>query len=125
MKEAYRTLDICTMQDGAVVERINAELMKVAQNVRDINTDAKAPREITLKLKLIPTEDRQSMGIVVSCASKLVSGEKLMGRVYFDDAGRPVEPKDVKPGNLFEEALEATEEEVVVATTKGKKLRAI
>jgi hypothetical protein len=112
------------MQDGAVAERINAELMKVANNVRDINTDPKAPREITLKLKLVPTEDRQSMGIIVSCASKLVSGEKLTGRVYFDDAGRPVEPKDVKPGNLFEEAIEATENEVSVVS-KGRKLKAI
>ena len=124
MKEAYRTLDICTMKDGAVVERINAELMKVAANVRDLNTDPKAPREISIKLKLLPTEDRESMGIVVSCASKLVSGEKLTGRVYFDDRGHPVEQKEVKPGNLFEEAVEATEEIVEVAA-KGKKTRAI
>jgi len=124
MKEAYRPLDIRTLKEGAVIERINAEMEKVSANVRDINTDPHAAREVVIKLKLIPTEDRQSMGVVVSCASKLVSGEKICGRVYFDENGSAVEPKEAKEVSLFDAALSSTEDqELAVVSVVGGKTR--
>ena len=129
MKEAYRPLDIRTLKEGAVIERINAEMEKVSANVRDINTDPHAAREVVIKLKLIPTEDRQSMGVVVSCASKLVSGEKIHGRVYFDENGSAVEPKEAKEVSLFDAALSTTEDQelavVSVGNGKTKKMKTI
>ena len=43
------------LMDGGVEERFNQELEKVWANVYDPNTDAKKPREVTLRVRLCPT----------------------------------------------------------------------
>jgi hypothetical protein len=110
MKELYQKVAIETLNNGAVLERINHELNKVVKNICDPNTSAKAPREIILKIKLVPTEDRQSAAISTSCASKLVSGESLVGRIYLE-AGSAFEPRTAIEASLFDGVIITDDEE--------------
>lgn len=55
MKEEKLTIE--NLCGGALQERINRALAKVADNVLDPNTDAKKKRSITIKLSFIPKED--------------------------------------------------------------------
>jgi len=117
---AYREVSIETLQGGAILERINHEMQKVYRNISDINTDPKASRELTLKIKFVPTEDRHSAGISVSCSSKLVSGETLKARIYFEE-GSAFEPKEPVAGSIFdEEELEIEAPIQIKAAKKGR-----
>lgn len=60
-----------TIASGALAELFDAELAKVLGNIQDINTDAKAKREINIKLVFAPTEDREMTDVKVSCSSKV------------------------------------------------------
>jgi hypothetical protein len=118
---AYREVSIETLQGGAVLERINHEMLKIYKNISDINTDPKANRELGLKIKFVPTEDRHSAGISVSCSSKLVSGEAMLARIYFEE-GTAFEPKEPVAGSLFDnvDPLEMTEPIQINTAKKGK-----
>ena len=50
-------LTLATICDGAVQEKIDRALEKVAKNILDPNTDAKKKRSITLKIIMEPNED--------------------------------------------------------------------
>ena len=60
------------LMDGSVEERFNAELDKVWQNVFEPNTDPKKTRTLTLKVKIIPNERRDSCDFRVNVTSSLV-----------------------------------------------------
>ena len=63
---------LSALMDGSVEERFNAELDKVWQNVFDPNTDPKKTRTLTLKVKIIPNERRDSCDFRVNVTSSLV-----------------------------------------------------
>lgn len=56
---------------GGVEENYNYELNKIKKNIADPNTSSKAAREITIKIKFIPNEERQKISTSVSIVSKL------------------------------------------------------
>ena len=57
--------------DGGVEELFNNVLNQVWENVFDPNTDAKKPREVNLKIKIVPNERRDSCDFRVSVVPKL------------------------------------------------------
>ena len=59
------------LMDGGVEERFNQELDKVWQNVYDPNTDSKRARTLTLKVKIVPNERRDSCDFRVNVTSSL------------------------------------------------------
>lgn len=61
---------ILEFDDGSILNQAQAELHKALENIADINTSTK-PREITIKLKLIPDEKRRHIEMVASVTSKL------------------------------------------------------
>lgn len=56
---------------GAADERFRVELERVIENIADVNTDPEKVREITLKVKIKPNQDRNSAVVSISCTSKL------------------------------------------------------
>ena len=56
---------------GALIERVDAELEKVVQNVLDPNTKAKAKRIILLEMKVLPSESRDTATVEIVTKSKL------------------------------------------------------
>lgn len=59
-----------TIAAGALEERFQQELEKVIKNMIDPNTDFKAAREITVKIKFRGNEQRNIAGVDYSIAAK-------------------------------------------------------
>lgn len=92
------------LMDGSVEERFNAELDKVWQNVFDPNTDPKKTRTLTLKVKIIPNERRDSCDFRVNVTSSLVSytdmSQTVMLSVGADGTIMATERTGQVPGQL-------------------------
>lgn len=56
---------------GAASDLFNHEMDRVLNNINDINTKAEAVREITIKLKIVPNDDRSYCHAEVAVTSKL------------------------------------------------------
>jgi hypothetical protein len=80
MNEPIVTLG--TLAHGAGEELFSEELQKVLKNIADPNTDAKSAREITLKVRFTPNDDRTMGDTIVTCASKLAPFRKVHTVVY-------------------------------------------
>jgi hypothetical protein len=67
----YEPINLSTLAGGAAVDLVDHELTKVLTNIADVNTSPKAAREITLKIKIKPSDSREIANAEVSCVSKL------------------------------------------------------
>lgn len=65
------------MAGGALAEKINQALEDVARNIQDPNTDPKAKREITVKLKFAPNKSRNVTNTSISVSTKLAPTEAI------------------------------------------------
>ncbi|MEC0092480.1 hypothetical protein [Paenibacillus macquariensis] len=84
-------INIGTLAGGAVGERLNIELQKVAENILDPNTEWKKARKVTLTITLKPDEEREIalVGVDVKTtpapahgiATKLIFGVEGNGNV--------------------------------------------
>ncbi len=68
--ESKYTRSILDINNGSIVRDLDCELAKVMVNLADVATDDKA-REITLKLKFTPKNDKKEMDIKPTITSKL------------------------------------------------------
>lgn len=76
---------------GAAVEAFDYEIGKVAENILDPNTPPLAVREITLKVKIKPSPERDMGSVTVACTSKLAPSAPLASRMYFGmQGGKPI-----------------------------------
>jgi hypothetical protein len=71
--------------EGGVQEKFAAEMKKVADNILDLNTEAKTKRKVTLELILEPNDNRDAVDVTVNVKSKLapqvgVATTLLLGR---------------------------------------------
>ena len=80
-------LNLANLQNGAVIERVNWELQKIARNIADPNTDPKKARTLTLKLKIVPDDTREVSDIEISVASTIAPMKPLRTRMYMDEDG--------------------------------------
>ena len=98
------------LMDGSVEERFNAELAKVWQNVYDPNTDPKKARTLTLKVKIVPNERRDSCDFRVSVTSSLAPyadlTQTVMLAVGADGIIKATERTDQIPGQIDVEGNE-------------------
>ena len=62
---------ILDMAMGAIKERVDYDVIKVVDNILDVNTKAKAKRKITLTIEFVPDEDRQKISISVTSKATL------------------------------------------------------
>lgn len=113
-------LNLTDLANGAVQEKLNYAIVQVAENILDLNTDAKKARKVTITLSMKPNENRDTVALdtdvkttlapQVSVASTLLVGREkgkpvvnelksgVKGQEYFDpedstlkhDTGEPV-----------------------------------
>ena len=76
-----KEISILDMMNGAIGERAAYELTRIMKNCRDLNTEAKKARTLTIKLSIVPTENRDSVAVRAEVSSKLVpvNGALLLG----------------------------------------------
>ena len=55
-----KEISILDMMNGAIGERAAYELTRIMKNCRDLNTEAKKARTLTIKLSIVPTESSRS-----------------------------------------------------------------
>lgn len=62
---------ILEMAKGAILERTDYEMSKIIDNILDINTNPTKKRTLTITVSMLPSNDRQQIGIEVVAKSKL------------------------------------------------------
>ena len=70
-------INLLEMMGGAVGERVSYELSKIMRNCKDLNTEAKKARTLTIEFAFVPTDARDSTAVRVSVKSKLVPVKTL------------------------------------------------
>lgn len=96
---------------GAFAAQINRELTKVAENIQDPNTDAKAKRRITVVIEFQPNEQRDFVTTGVQAKSTLAPA---LGSVTALNMGKNLKTGEVdvvEIGNQLPGQLQLAEEE--------------
>lgn len=75
----YKKITLENLLNGVSEEKFQTELKKVKENIADINTDWKKPREINIKISLQTDEKRETVKCEVSAASKLIATKETLG----------------------------------------------
>lgn len=65
-----KKLGILGIQNGQIIVNADYELEKIMNNINDINTDDK-PRELTIKIKIIPINEKRQVRVESTTTSKL------------------------------------------------------
>lgn len=86
-------LNVSTLSNGALVERIQDEISKAIANITDPNTPAKKPRTITMKMVIKPNEQRNIAEVSVTTSSTLCPPTPIETGIYIG-----VDPKTGEVG---------------------------
>jgi hypothetical protein len=68
---------------GAAAALFEHELLRVLENIADPNTDPLAVREITLKFRFKPDDQRNAGAVSISAKATLASIKPAVRRLYF------------------------------------------
>ena len=91
IKRNKETMSLENIGEGAAVERFGIELDKVIENILDINTEAEVVREITLSVKIKPTEDRDMIAFGIQARSKLAPLKAFVSKAIVNPDGKAQE----------------------------------
>lgn len=87
-----KTLTLASLFGGALQEKVNRALYKVAENILDPNTAAKTKRVVTIKLSLTPDEiDREDVKVNADVTYTLAPEDGVASSMYMQkdlDTGR-------------------------------------
>jgi hypothetical protein len=72
-----------TIGDGQAIQKFNHELQRAIENCLDINTELNFTREVILKIKIKPSEDRQTAAIHFQASSKIAPDAPGQDQMYF------------------------------------------
>ncbi len=100
---AIEWVSIFDLADGAVHERANLELERVMENIRDLNTDYKKPRTLTVTFTFTADEDRETVRVSHAVTSKLAPMKSMNTTImlgYDDGKLTAVEQTKAIPGQL-------------------------
>lgn len=83
-------LSILTMNYGGVVEAVDTALQKIAANIADINTPPDKPRELILKIRIKPDQNRTFGNAQITVTPKLQPEEAQVVSIIMDkENGEP------------------------------------
>lgn len=77
-------VDINALSGGALAEKVNIELRKIAENVLDPNTKPDAVRTLTVTIKIKPNETRQIGAADIQVKSSLAPSRGIPTSFVFD-----------------------------------------
>jgi hypothetical protein len=100
-EDEVQVVGLATLKNGAAVELFDEEFRKVLENVADINTKPDAMREVTLKVKLKPSEDRALGAVEIIVTSKLAPFRPTSTTVYIGRNGQATEYNPRQPQFSF------------------------
>ena len=77
-------INLASLAEGALQERFEQDLQKIAENIQDENTDAKAKRKLTITLIFEPDKERDYTDIDIQTKTNLAPIISTTARVYID-----------------------------------------
>jgi hypothetical protein len=104
-KQTLEPLNLGSIARGAALELFTLELARVAANINDRSTSPTATREIVLRFKFKPDDERRSIEVTTSASSRIAPVDNHQSRVYLgrDEAGNAyVFDTDPRQEMLFE-----------------------
>ena len=101
----YKPVALSTLNGGVVEELFSEELEKVLANIADPNTKPTEEREITIKIKIKPTEERSNATTRIQASSKLAKVRMSESFVVLSHDGSSVKAytTDPRQGELYDE----------------------
>ncbi|HKX31346.1 MAG TPA: hypothetical protein VJ302_26915 [Blastocatellia bacterium] len=94
---SIQTVSLANLGDGSAVERFNYELQRVLNNISDPNTEAKTPREVTLKVKIKPNIDRDFSAVTIEVRSKLAAIRPVETSFHLSNVGAETVATEYNP----------------------------
>lgn len=79
---ALDSLNLGSIANGAAIELFAKALAAIAANIADTDTSPTAAREIVLKFKIKPEQDRRAFNITTTSSYKLASVKEHVSRAY-------------------------------------------
>jgi len=67
---SWEMMDLNLIDGGKIVKDVNFHLGKAIEDILDMNKPAIKPRQVTLTIKIIPADDRQSAGVECTVQTK-------------------------------------------------------
>lgn len=67
---------------GAAEEKFEEALKKVLANILDPNTRAHTAREVILRVKIKPSEERTDADVIIDCQTKLASDKAFPTKIF-------------------------------------------
>lgn len=117
MNEQNRSDSLLEMARGAILERVDYEAARVAENIEDPNTDIKAKRKIQITLTFKAGADRETVQMDTEVKTTLAPMMPVSTNLYMvrDDHGDPMIVEAVRqtPGQLDMDGGEAEEPKIV------------
>lgn len=82
---------LASLANGAAVEAFDYELERALENILDPNTKPTVVREVTLKVKIKPSEDRALASVEFGASSKMAPVKTLGTRFFIGNReGKPI-----------------------------------
>lgn len=97
METSYEEMSLANLGAGAATELFDEELQAALYNIGDPNTPAKAVREVTLKVKIRPNEDRSAASVEIQADSKLAPARPVETHVFMGMDGDRVRAYENNP----------------------------
>lgn len=97
-----KELTLAEIHEGAALEMFEGALANVLENIRDLNTDHKAKREIKLSFVFVTNEERNVSDVVINCGTKLAGMKGVQSLIYIGKhEGRTVAVEQPRQEDLF------------------------
>lgn len=96
-------ISVLDLMDGAIRERADVVFHELLENIRNVNTDPKKARTLTIKLTLTASGDRQDIEIDAQCEGRTAPIRNISTKVYLgeqDNTAVAVEHQRTMPGQL-------------------------
>lgn len=82
-----RPVTLVDLAGGAALELFDREFQAVLKNIQDPNTEARAIREVTLKVKITPSAERTVGTVAIIPSSKLAPTRMAGTTIYMGRRG--------------------------------------
>lgn len=83
-----KIINLETLADGALAEKVNMALKEVLNNIADPNTDYKVKRKLTLDITFVAQEDRELALLDIQAKTKLAPPKSVGTKIIIGTDGK-------------------------------------
>ena len=99
MDRKGRLVTLANLARGAAVERFDDAFGKICENILDPNTDTQI-REITLKVKIKPNENRDFCEATIKCEAKMAGATAVTTQFFIGRDAQGIVATEYNPQQL-------------------------